>query len=56
VAPFTTPAALAGKHLHLLAAEALAKGPVVVYFFPRRFRWAARSRRMLADAMEQFAA
>ena len=34
---FTTPAALAGKAYKFSLAESLAKGPVVLYFFPAAF-------------------
>ena len=35
--PFTTDAALAGKSFNFNMAEALKKGPVVLYFFPKAF-------------------
>ncbi len=34
---FTAPAALAGKRFNFSLAESLAKGPVVLYFFPAAF-------------------
>ena len=34
---FTAPAALAGKQFSFSLEEALAKGPVVLYFFPAAF-------------------
>ncbi|MBC7730834.1 MAG: redoxin domain-containing protein, partial [Bacteriovorax sp.] len=34
---FTVPAALAGKQYSYSLAESLAKGPVVLYFFPAAF-------------------
>ncbi len=34
---FTAPAALAGKQFNFSLAESLAKGPVVLYFFPAAF-------------------
>ena len=34
---FTAPAALAGKQFSFSLAESLAKGPVVLYFFPAAF-------------------
>ena len=37
VAPFTAPAALAGKPFTYSLSEALAKGPVVVYFYTTAF-------------------
>ena len=41
---FTVPAALGGKVFQYTLAEQLAKGPVVLYFFPPRSPKAARSR------------
>ena len=44
---FTVPAALAGKKFTFSLAEALKKGPVVLYFYPKSFSPPdARSRRM----------
>ena len=57
VAPFTAPAALAGKPFTYSLQEALAKGPVVVYFFPAAFSVGCSiEAHAFADAMEQFAA
>jgi peroxiredoxin len=57
VAPFTAPAALAGKPFTYSLSDALAKGPVVVYFFPAAFSVGCSiEAHAFADAMDQFAA
>lgn len=57
VAPFTAPAALAGKPFTYSLSEALAKGPVVVYFFPAAFSVGCSiEAHAFADAIDQFAA
>ncbi|MEJ8858044.1 peroxiredoxin [Variovorax robiniae] len=57
VAPFTAQAALAGKPFTYSLQEALAKGPVVVYFFPAAFSVGCSiEAHAFADAMDQFAA
>ena len=57
VAPFTAPAALAGKPFTYSLSQALAKGPVVVYFFPAAFSVGCSiEAHAFADAIDQFAA
>lgn len=57
VPKFSAPAALAGKTFTFSLAEALAKGPVVVYFFPAAFsQGCSIEAHAFADAIEQFSA
>lgn len=57
VPKFSAPAALAGKVFNFSMAEALAKGPVVVYFFPAAFSSGCSiEAHAFADAIEQFKA
>lgn len=57
VPKFSAPAALAGKTFTFSLAEALAKGPVVVYFFPAAFSIGCSiEAHAFADAIDQFAA
>lgn len=57
VLAFTAPAALAGKPFTYSLSEALAKGPVVVFFFPAAFSVGCSiEAHAFADAMDQFAA
>ena len=57
VPKFNAPAALAGKTFTYSLAGALAKGPVVVYFFPAAFSIGCSiEAHAFADAIEQFAA
>jgi peroxiredoxin len=54
---FTTQAALAGKEFTFSLAEALKKGPVVLYFFPAAFTpGCTQEAHEFAEATEQFAA
>lgn len=54
---FTTPAALGGKVYQFSLAEALRKGPVVLYFFPAAFsEGCSLEAREFAEATAQFAA
>ncbi len=54
---FTAEAALAGKHYRFALADALAKGPVVLFFFPAAFSVGCSiEAREFADAMERFEA
>ena len=54
---FTTPAALGGKVYQFSLAEALRKGPVVLYFFPAAFsEGCSIEAREFAEAITQFAA
>jgi peroxiredoxin Q/BCP len=54
---FSAPAALAGKQLKFSLAEALAKGPVVLYFFPAAFSVGCSAEaHSFAEAVDQFAA
>lgn len=54
---FTAPAALAGKTYSFNLQEALKKGPVVVYFYPKAFtRGCTIEATLFAEATEQFAA
>ena len=53
---FTAPAALAGQTYHFVLAEALKKGPVVVYFYPKAFTSGCTIEAMLfAVATDMFA-
>ncbi len=57
VSAFTAPAALDGKPFVYSLADALAKGPVVLYFFPAAFSVGCSiEAHAFADAIEQFAA
>lgn len=57
VPSFTAPAALDGKPFTYSLANALAKGPVVVYFFPAAFSVGCSiEAHAFADAIDQFAA
>jgi len=54
---FIAPAALAGKQFSYSLAEALAKGPVVLYFFPAAFSVGCSAEaHEFAEATEKFAA
>ena len=54
---FTTQAALGGKEFTFALADALKKGPVVVYFYPKAFtQGCSLEAKAFADAMPQFAA
>jgi peroxiredoxin len=54
---FTAPAALAGKQYKFSLAESLAKGPVVLYFFPAAFSpGCSAEAHEFAEATEKFAA
>lgn len=54
---FTAPAALAGNAYTFSLKEALKKGPVVVYFYPKAFtRGCTLEATLFAEATEQFAA
>ena len=54
---FTAPAALAGKQYDFSLAESLAKGPVVVYFFPAAFTAGCSAEaHEFAEATDRFAA
>ena len=54
---FTAPAALAGQAYSFALKEALKKGPVVVYFYPKAFTHGCTIEATLfADASEQFKA
>lgn len=54
---FTVPAARAGKVFQYSLAEALAKGPVVLYFFPAAFsEGCSLEARSFAEAMPEFEA
>ncbi|MEJ0028449.1 MAG: peroxiredoxin [Rhizomicrobium sp.] len=54
---FTAPAALAGKEFSFALADALKKGPVVVYFYPKAFTTGCSlEAHAFAEAMPQFAA
>jgi len=54
---FTAPAALAGQTYTFVLAEALKKGPVVVYFYPKAFTTGCTiEAQLFAEATEQFAA
>lgn len=54
---FTTQAAVGGKAAPLVLADALKKGPVVLYFFPKSFTSGCTlEAHLFADATEKFAA
>ena len=54
---FTTEAAVGGKQMPLVLSDALKKGPVVLYFFPKSFTSGCTlEAHMFADATEKFAA
>src|ERR1700744_4286054 len=54
---FTTQAALGGKEFTFALADALKKGPVVVYFYPKAFtKGCSAEAHAFAEAMPQFAA
>ena len=54
---FTIPAALAGKPFQYTLADALARGPVVLYFFPAAFSDACSvEAHRFAEAIDQYAA
>ena len=54
---FTTDAAVGGKQMPLVLADALRKGPVVLYFFPKSFTSGCTlEAHLFADATEKFAA
>lgn len=54
---FTTEAALGGKTFRFQLSEALAKGPVVLYFFPKAFTQGCTvEAHLFAEASEKFAA
>ena len=54
---FSAPAALAGKQYKFSLAESLAKGPVVLYFFPAAFSSGCSAEaHEFAEATEKFAA
>ncbi|MEI9991804.1 MAG: peroxiredoxin [Rhizomicrobium sp.] len=54
---FTAPAALGGKPFTFALADALKKGPVVVYFYPKAFTTGCSlEAHAFAEAMPQFAA
>jgi peroxiredoxin Q/BCP len=54
---FTAPAALGGKTFRYSLSEALAKGPVVLYFFPMAFSAGCSiEAHAFAEAIDQFAA
>ena len=54
---FTTQAALGGKDFSFSLAQALKKGPVVVYFYPKSFtKICTAEAHEFADAMPDFAA
>ena len=54
---FSAPAALAGKTFSFSLAEALAKGPVVLYFFPAAFSVGCSiEAHAFAEAIDRFAA
>ena len=54
---FTAQAALAGKQISFSLSQTLAKGPVVLYFFPAAFSVGCSAEaREFAEATEQFAA
>ncbi len=55
--PFTTPAALAGEAFDFDLAQALKKGPVVLYFYPKAFtRGCTIEANAFAEASPRFAA
>jgi len=54
---FTAPAALAGQTYHFVLADALKKGPVVVYFYPKAFTSGCTiEAQLFAEATDKFAA
>lgn len=54
---FTTDAAVGGKQMPLVLTDALKKGPVVLYFFPKAFTSGCTlEAHLFADASEKFAA
>jgi peroxiredoxin Q/BCP len=54
---FTAPAALAGQEVQFKLAESLAKGPVVLYFFPAAFSpGCSAEAHEFAEAVDQFTA
>ena len=54
---FTTEAAVGGKQMPLVLGDALKKGPVVLYFFPKSFTSGCTlEAHLFADATEKFAA
>ena len=54
---FSAPAALAGKTFNFVLADALKKGPVVVYFYPKAFtKGCTIEANLFAEATEQYAA
>ncbi len=54
---FTTDAAVGGTQMPLVLADALKKGPVVLYFFPKSFTSGCTlEAHLFADATEKFAA
>ena len=54
---FTTDAAVGGKQMPLVLSDALRKGPVVLYFFPKAFTSGCTlEAHLFADATEKFAA
>ena len=54
---FSAPAALAGKTFTFALADALKKGPVVVYFYPKAFtKGCTIEANLFAEATEQFTA
>lgn len=55
--PFSTRAALAGKQTSFSLSQALARGPVVVYFFPKAFtRGCTLEANAFAEAIDEFKA
>ena len=53
---FTAPAALAGQTYSFVLAEALKKGPVVVYFYPKAFTTGCTiEAQLFAQAIDKFA-
>lgn len=55
--PFTAPAALAGQTYNFVLADALKKGPVVVYFYPKAFTTGCTiEAQLFAEATDKFAA
>ena len=54
---FSAPAALAGQTYQFVLAEALKKGPVVVYFYPKAFTTGCTiEAQLFAEATDKFAA
>jgi len=55
--PFTAPAALAGQPYNFVLADALKKGPVVVYFYPKAFTSGCTiEAQLFAEATDKFTA